>query len=147
MSNTELKPCPFCGGKAKTAYAINDYNRWGVYCKHCGCSVEIEDWKGVEDTEENAVEAWNRRAKMSKAVLVMDMPERCHDCPFLDGDDACLAMDTSSVGVDVLKEKPDWCPLVPMPEKIPEPKDGYEAIEVSIKRDGWNSCIDAITGK
>ena len=27
---------------------------------------------------------------MSKAVLVIDMPERCHDCPFLDGDDAWL---------------------------------------------------------
>ena len=84
---------------------------------------------------------------MSKAVLVIDMPERCHDCPFLDGDDACLAMETSSVGVDVLKEKPDWCPLVLLPEKIPEPKEGYEAIEISIKRVGWNSCIDAISGK
>lgn len=63
MSNTELKPCPFCGGKAKTAYAINDYNRWGVYCKECGCTVDVEDWKGVEDTEENAIAAWNRRAK------------------------------------------------------------------------------------
>ena len=27
---------------------------------------------------------------MSKAVLVIDMPERFHDCPFLDGDDAWL---------------------------------------------------------
>lgn len=34
---------------------------------------------------------------MSKAVLVIDMPERCHDCPFLDGDDAWL------------NDPPKWC--------------------------------------
>jgi Lar family restriction alleviation protein len=59
---TELKPCPFCGGEAETGYAINDYNRWGVICKCCGASVEVEEWKGVEDTEGNAIAAWNRRA-------------------------------------------------------------------------------------
>lgn len=58
----ELKPCPFCGGQARIGYAINDYNRWGVSCQNCGCSVEVEDWKGVDDTEENAIAAWNRRA-------------------------------------------------------------------------------------
>ena len=57
----KLKPCPFCGGSAKLAYAINDYNRWGVYCVECGASVDVADWKGAKDTPENAVIAWNRR--------------------------------------------------------------------------------------
>lgn len=61
VSNTELFPCPFCGGTAKAAYAINDYNRWGVHCENCYATVEVEDWKGVADTKENAIEAWNRR--------------------------------------------------------------------------------------
>ena len=82
---------------------------------------------------------------MSKAVLVIDMPERCYDCPFLDEDDACLAMDTSSVGVDVLKEKPDWCPLVSLPEKNIE--CDFKSCSKGCCTVGWNACIDAITGK
>lgn len=57
----ELKPCPFCGGEAYTCYAINDYNRWGVSCRGCGCTVEVEEWKGITDTSEQAIEAWNKR--------------------------------------------------------------------------------------
>lgn len=58
--NEELLNCPFCGGEAKTGYAINDYNRWGVRCKDCGATVEVDDCK-VEDTEGNAIAAWNKR--------------------------------------------------------------------------------------
>jgi Lar family restriction alleviation protein len=56
-----LRKCPFCGGEAKTGYAINDYNRWGVECNECGATVEVAAWRGVPDTEENAIKAWNRR--------------------------------------------------------------------------------------
>lgn len=63
MSEIDLKPCPFCGGEAEAVYAPNDINRWGVQCKSCGCTVEVEEWKGVEDTRGNAIKAWNRRAE------------------------------------------------------------------------------------
>lgn len=43
MSEVELKPCPFCGGEAEAVYAPNDINRWGVQCKSCGCTVEVEE--------------------------------------------------------------------------------------------------------
>lgn len=65
MSGIKLKPCPFCGGEAEAVYAPNDINRWGVQCKSCGCTVEVEEWKGVEDTKENAIKAWNRRTYIS----------------------------------------------------------------------------------
>lgn len=61
MSEIKLKPCPFCGGEAKVDYAINDYNRWGVSCNTCGCVVEV-GFGDYEDTVEEAVKAWNRRA-------------------------------------------------------------------------------------
>lgn len=58
-----IKPCPFCGGRAVIGYAIYDYNRWGVYCKNCGASVEVSDFAGEPDTEEQAIKNWNRRVR------------------------------------------------------------------------------------
>ena len=66
---------------------------------------------------------------MSKAVLVMDMPEKCLDCPFCfeidEGVDACWMITIDSYDNDLCRNieedycqcKPDWCPLKPMPEK------------------------------
>lgn len=61
MSEIKLKPCPFCGSEAEVGYAINDYNRWGVQCKSCGCVVEV-GFGEYDDTLEEAAKAWNRRA-------------------------------------------------------------------------------------
>lgn len=51
-NNQELKPCPFCGGKAK----INKEARhlYEVECQNCYANV-------YDDTAEGAVEYWNRR--------------------------------------------------------------------------------------
>ncbi|MBR6738803.1 MAG: Lar family restriction alleviation protein [Oscillospiraceae bacterium] len=54
----ELKPCPFCGGSAVTGFAIWDYNYWGVTCVACGAYVPVN----YGESEEKAIEAWNRRA-------------------------------------------------------------------------------------
>ena len=55
MSDTELKPCPFCGGKA-TIMENNHYtDMWTVMCKNC--YSEIDRYH----TKESAIEAWNRR--------------------------------------------------------------------------------------
>ena len=92
---------------------------------------------------------------MAKAVLVMDMPERCDKCllllkiPQKDGLALCLARPTN--GQEEYNPKhekswrPDWCPLRELPEKIPEHKSGYEDINTTLHREGWNACIDAIT--
>lgn len=52
---TELKPCPFCGGKAvlceNTDYAY-------VYCKECGSQTDES-----HGTAGAAVAAWNTRAE------------------------------------------------------------------------------------
>lgn len=60
---SELLKCPFCGGEAEAAYAVYDYNRWGVYCKECGATVEAAEWNGRPDTEQEAITAWNTRVK------------------------------------------------------------------------------------
>lgn len=52
---TELKPCPFCGRKADLyKYAKN--GMFLVRCEYCGVETIYFD------KEEDATEAWNRRA-------------------------------------------------------------------------------------
>lgn len=53
----ELKPCPFCGGKAVVA----EFGRYSVYCIRQCCEQPIS-----YPDEETAIEAWNRRAEDGK---------------------------------------------------------------------------------
>lgn len=109
---------------------------------------------------------------MSKAVLVIDIPESCAKCYF----HRC----TYSLPLSIKRKgyichydkqrrvvdldygdntyKPDWCPLVPMPEK----RDYNSAMKESIKEEcfdtedlqdyaflagkvsGWNACAEAL---
>ena len=85
---------------------------------------------------------------MSKSVLVIDTPGSCMGCNFFifDGDtnmDSCMARETAR-SVDLEKyDKPDWCPLKPLPEKITgvSSTDHWKSI-----KEGWNGCINKITG-
>lgn len=50
----ELKPCPFCGGKARRYYGHTDL--YGVVCKKCAAKIYGYGSKA------SATKAWNRRA-------------------------------------------------------------------------------------
>ena len=63
-----LKPCPFCGGKAdiwKPTPRISRFRAY-IYCVVCqDCELLFgydEGYGGIFDTEQEATEAWNRRA-------------------------------------------------------------------------------------
>ena len=81
----ELKPCPFCGGKAilkheKIDVCRNRENgdlitRWSVWCPNCGIRQSggtTEYWFSYDETlkivdshfdgRKTAIERWNRRA-------------------------------------------------------------------------------------
>lgn len=90
---------------------------------------------------------------MSKAILVMDMPESCSKCQFLyefNGIKKCQLMNTLCNGNSRVSqsnftiERHCKCPLRDFPEKKEENKynNGMEKGYVS----GWNTCIDAIEG-
>ena len=90
---------------------------------------------------------------MAKAVLVMDMPESCDMCDFVDDEqpprygEKTLYCTVPGIGEDVTDYigcRPDSCPLRELPEKILESKSGYEKVTTSVKRIGWNECLDAI---
>ena len=56
---TELKPCPFCGGKAKRRYEM-PYS-W-IECAACKAASSFAfDEQEQRDGMKIAVEAWNRR--------------------------------------------------------------------------------------
>lgn len=84
---------------------------------------------------------------MSKAVLVMDMPEQvCQKCTLYyetENDDEYLCCATGKLVPD--GEKPEWCPLRELPEKMevcgkyPQPGKPVPSYRL-----GWNACLDKI---
>lgn len=79
---------------------------------------------------------------MSKAILVIDMPDSCKDCDIMfkgDYSDWCPWKDARTDVYDYIKNntKPDWCPLKELPTKIEalidDWSDGYEDKERLIR--------------
>lgn len=89
---------------------------------------------------------------MSKAVLVMDMPKSCDECPFSqiyespDGLVECENPLSEEYGCDVSDyemKRPKGCPLRELPEKA---YHEYYCDNGRYDR-GWNECLNAITGE
>ena len=57
MSEEKLKPCPFCGGEASVYETGYMYSapQYYICCDECGSGI------AVFNTEQDAIEAWNRR--------------------------------------------------------------------------------------
>lgn len=83
---------------------------------------------------------------MSRAVLIMDMPESCDMCDFTDmvnGKMYCGVPGCGELAEDYISCRPDWCPLHQVPEEREENHTGtYE----DNFNEGCNTCIDAIGG-
>lgn len=81
-----------------------------------------------------------------KALLVMDMPENCEECPFCGfGDYTCRAFEI--LGKNYTHVVPedgvaDWCPLKPIPEK--KIKCEFTSCSKKCCEHGWNACIDKV---
>jgi hypothetical protein len=62
MDEEELKPCPFCGGKAK--FYEKPVGKYIVVCTECGaCNVKKGEWDGFSfyTSIPDAKKAWNQR--------------------------------------------------------------------------------------
>lgn len=84
---------------------------------------------------------------MNKAILVIDMPDSCHECLLFGSrytDMCCKAMNNRSIDYPYPKDfRQEWCPLVPCPE---EQMVWYEDGRSDWER-GYNSCLREITGE
>ena len=98
-----------------------------------------------------------------KAILVIEMPECCAECPLMLWDAeseyygaCCPTLKEVNCVADSYKEnenkgtKPDWCPLRPMPMKR-ETQVHWKSIggevtthEPSDYDKGWNDCVELL---
>ena len=63
MSDTKLKPCPFCGGVAKLyrEQSVGGLNGSIVRCEKCGAKATWKQMSYTYACDHEASEAWNRR--------------------------------------------------------------------------------------
>lgn len=73
LSADELKPCPFCGGKAEHhAFTGNGFTLARVawtQVRCTGCRMETQPFQPFGDGTDRAIAAWNRRAPDQAAEL------------------------------------------------------------------------------
>lgn len=85
---------------------------------------------------------------MDKAILVIDMPDSCDNCPLFHGFYTDMTCGANHYGINYPYPKDfrqDWCPLKPMPKKM----KGHDSIyyQWGDYEDGWNQCIDCVSGE
>lgn len=56
----KLKPCPFCGEIPTVVHDTQGYESYDIQCVNGECSCMPVTW--CYPTQEEAIEAWNRRA-------------------------------------------------------------------------------------
>ena len=75
---------------------------------------------------------------MSKAILVMDMPDNCFKCKLQDWANCRIAKKCHTGD-----SRPDWCPLRELPKK--KPTIGKESdSDILCMNAGYNACIDEL---
>ncbi len=79
----KLKPCPFCGGKAKIIHYRSRTNvKNKTYIAFCGaCDL----WHGHSKTKTEAINKWNTRvSKPADAISFMSAMEGMYNVTFVD---------------------------------------------------------------
>lgn len=77
---------------------------------------------------------------MGKAVLVMEMPERCRDCKWIEHVLKFCGISEEFMNDDSIRQA--WCPLRPLPE--PKSEEFGQTIIASARAEGWNNCLHTI---
>ena len=86
---------------------------------------------------------------MAKAMLIMDMPSNCNNCPLrisisnfvLHSLDITNFCGKTKKVLKKLNEKPTWCPL----RSVPQKKTELTMFDIGEAK-GYNACIDEILG-
>jgi len=87
---------------------------------------------------------------MRKAILVMDMPESCRKCDFVNMEMCCCGLFLHlTASIESVEKygicRPDWCPLREVPQKMQVCGKYPQADGITPSyKIGWNDCIDEI---
>ena len=81
MTDKELKPCPFCGSKAKLIQRPNGLFEIGCFdmmCQAWKCTdIECEDCNSGYDNEDDCIKLWNTRPiEDSKDERIKELEEK-----------------------------------------------------------------------
>ena len=87
-----------------------------------------------------------------KAVLILDMPSCCNNCPCFDGMEDrsdCKYLEKNIEDILIIDKD---CPLKPLPQEkviisIPEKASPIEFNGHICYAKGWNDCIDKLLGE
>ena len=77
---------------------------------------------------------------MTKAILIMDMPDYCNDSYAMNMSLSGRFCRAAEESLPVKAERPDWCPLRELPEKANHP----DYCDNGRFDKGWNACLDKI---
>lgn len=83
MKNMEisLKPCPFCGGKARLKKHHKMQNTWYVQCHDCGIKTPLSiqlPYESWQDAKNYPVKLWNNR---TQNALLQEIWEQIKNLP------------------------------------------------------------------
>ena len=96
----------------------------------------------AEWTNRDSLSIEETTSRNSKSILVIDTPNNCTECPLLQ-DYQCSPLGEMQNFVDIGRN--GRCPLRPLPEA--NTWDVTENGHVTEFAEGWNACLDEITGE
>lgn len=67
---------------------------------------------------------------MAKAILIMDMPDRCNDCYAVHMSQSGKFCRAAKEHLQPKAKRPDWCPLLELPEKVAVAMTENEVIKI-----------------
>lgn len=90
---------------------------------------------------------------MAKGIIVLEeVPEKCNQCKFwfakatVPIEYRCMGLQREITENELTKEKPDWCPIKEIPERLEELKQPHSINDYQRKgfSRGWNACLAEI---
>ena len=78
-----------------------------------------------------------------KAVLVIETPRYCYECPCLNKENDYCQVNGKNVNTGI----PSWCPLRPLPEKKTTKYPIWADRSYDDFDKGYNACLKEITGE
>lgn len=98
MSETKLKPCPFCGGKP-VLLKHNDEDYYKVFCECCGA----RQWTFANRTDRDAIRNWNTRKPMDNIVAELQSRKELLNVAHIPQTHKNVGQNAYNIAIDIVK--------------------------------------------